>query len=112
MLVGGLGVFSVAALNAGLADSLGQLLVSRGAQGVGAAMALPAAPSILTSTFSEGAARNKALGIFAATHRGLPAGVAVGRRFSISAALAASVLLHRAEGRRRSHRPTRARRHR
>jgi MFS family permease len=66
MLVGGLGLFSVASLSAGLAESLGQLVLSRGAQGVGAAMALPAALSILTSTFPEGAARNKALGIFAA----------------------------------------------
>jgi MFS family permease len=66
MLVGGLGLFSAASLSAGLAESLGQLVVSRGAQGVGAAMALPAALSILTSTFPEGAERNKALGIFAA----------------------------------------------
>jgi EmrB/QacA subfamily drug resistance transporter len=66
VLVAGLGLFSAASLSAGLAESLGQLVVSRGAQGIGAAMALPAALSILTNTFSEGAARNKALGIFGA----------------------------------------------
>jgi EmrB/QacA subfamily drug resistance transporter len=66
MLVGGLTLFSAASLSAGLAESLAQLVVSRGVQGIGAAMALPAALSILTGTFPEGAARNKALGIFAA----------------------------------------------
>ena len=39
---------------------------ARAVQGVGAALAAPAALSILTSTFTEGAARNKALGIFGA----------------------------------------------
>lgn len=66
VLVGGLGVFAAASLSAGLADSLAQLVVSRGVQGLGAAMAAPAALSIVTSTFPEGAARTKALGIFAA----------------------------------------------
>ena len=39
---------------------------ARAVQGIGAALAAPAALSILTSTFTEGAARNKALGIFGA----------------------------------------------
>ncbi|MGH9135456.1 MAG: MFS transporter [Acidimicrobiales bacterium] len=66
VLVAGLALFAVASLAAGLANSLAQLVVSRGVQGVGAAMAAPAALSIVTSTFPEGAARNKALGIFGA----------------------------------------------
>ena len=41
-------------------------MTARAVQGVGAALAAPAALSILTSTFTEGAARNKALGIFGA----------------------------------------------
>jgi EmrB/QacA subfamily drug resistance transporter len=66
VLVAGLGLFAAASLGAGLAESLGQLVASRAVQGVGAAMAAPAALSILTGTFAEGSARNKALGIFGA----------------------------------------------
>ena len=65
-LVGGLALFAAASLSAGLAGSLGQLAASRALQGLGAALAAPAALSILTGTFPEGAARNKALGIFGA----------------------------------------------
>lgn len=66
VLVAGLGLFALASLSAGLADSLWQLVVSRAVQGLGAALAAPAALATLTSTFPEGAARNKALGIFGA----------------------------------------------
>lgn len=64
MLVAGLTMFTVGSLAAGLAGSLIPLLVARAVQGLGAAMAAPAALSILTGTFAEGPARNKALGIF------------------------------------------------
>jgi EmrB/QacA subfamily drug resistance transporter len=43
------------------------LIVARGVQGIGAALTMPAATSILTTTFPEGEERNKALGIFSAT---------------------------------------------
>lgn len=66
VLVAGLGLFTVSSLTAGLAGSLGQLVVSRAGQGLGAALASPAALSILVSTFAEGPERNKALGIFGA----------------------------------------------
>ena len=66
VLVAGMALFAIASLTAGIASSFAQLVVSRGVQGVGAAMAAPAALSIVTNTFSEGAARNKALGIFGA----------------------------------------------
>jgi EmrB/QacA subfamily drug resistance transporter len=66
MLVAGLGLFTVSSLAAGLSGSLGELVASRFAQGLGAAMATPAALSLLTNTFPEGPARNKALGIFGA----------------------------------------------
>jgi len=66
VLVTGLAVFTVSSLTAGLAGSLGQLVASRAGQGAGAALVSPAALSILASTFTEGAARNKALGIFGA----------------------------------------------
>jgi MFS family permease len=64
VLVAGLTMFTAGSLAAGLAGSLIPLLVARAVQGLGAAMAAPAALSILTGTFAEGPARNKALGIF------------------------------------------------
>jgi EmrB/QacA subfamily drug resistance transporter len=66
VLAAGLGVFAAASLAGGLADSLGVLIGARAVQGVGGALALPAALSIVTSTFPEGSARNQALGIFGA----------------------------------------------
>ena len=53
-------------LAAGLAQSEGTLIVARLLQGVGAAMMAPAALSILTTTFREGADRNTALGVWGA----------------------------------------------
>ncbi|MGH9212867.1 MAG: MFS transporter [Acidimicrobiales bacterium] len=66
VLVVGLGLFTAASLGAGLSSALGPLVAFRGVQGLGAAMAAPAALSILASTFAEGEERNKALGIFGA----------------------------------------------
>jgi EmrB/QacA subfamily drug resistance transporter len=66
VLVTGLCLFTAAALGASLAGSLGPLVVARGLQGLGAALAAPAALSILTGTFAEGPARTKALGIYGA----------------------------------------------
>src|SRR3984885_8984651 len=64
VLVAGLTMLTAGSLAAGLAGSLAPLLAARAAQGFGAAMAAPAALSVLTGTFAEGPARNKALGIF------------------------------------------------
>jgi EmrB/QacA subfamily drug resistance transporter len=64
MLQTGFGLFALASLTSGLADSAAMLIVSRAVQGFGAAMITPAALAILTSTFPTGAARNKALGIW------------------------------------------------
>ncbi|HEY3002829.1 MAG TPA: MFS transporter [Kribbellaceae bacterium] len=61
VLVAGLALFSVSSLAAGLAGSLGPLVAARATQGLGAALTVPAALSILASTFPEGAERNKAL---------------------------------------------------
>ena len=66
ILVAGLVLFAAASLTAGLAGSLAMLVASRAAQGLGAALAAPAALSILTTTFAEGPARTKALGVFGA----------------------------------------------
>jgi EmrB/QacA subfamily drug resistance transporter len=64
VLVAGLSIVAAGSLGAGVAGSLMPLLGFRAMQGLGAAMTAPAALSILTGTFAEGAARNKALGIF------------------------------------------------
>jgi EmrB/QacA subfamily drug resistance transporter len=62
----GLIIFTAASLTCGLASSAGLLIGARAAQGVGAAIISPAALSIVTTTFEEGAERNKALGIWGA----------------------------------------------
>src|SRR5207253_2705897 len=62
----GVAVFTVASLLCGLAWSEGVLIGARGIQGLGAAIISPAALSIITTTFDEGAERNKALGIWGA----------------------------------------------
>src|ERR671936_2895122 len=64
MLMTGLALFTAASLGAGLATSDGFLIAMRGLQGLGAAVVLPAALSIVMNMFSEGAERNKALGIW------------------------------------------------
>jgi EmrB/QacA subfamily drug resistance transporter len=64
ILMAGLVVFTAASLGGGLATSEAFLIVMRGIQGLGAALVLPAALSIVTNMFSEGAERNKALGIW------------------------------------------------
>src|SRR4029078_9997945 len=46
--------------------SSGVLILFRGVQGLGAALIAPAALSIITATFSEGAERTKAMGVWAA----------------------------------------------
>jgi EmrB/QacA subfamily drug resistance transporter len=56
--------FTAASLLCGLAWSPAALLVARVVQGVGAAIMTPTALSIITTTFPEGAERNKALGIW------------------------------------------------
>lgn len=66
MLLLGLTLFAGASLTAGLAGSFAQLVASRAVQGIGAALAAPAALAVLVATFQEGAARNKALGVFGA----------------------------------------------
>jgi len=62
----GLVVFSGASLAGGLAQSEAWLIVARGVQGLGAAILSPATLSIITTTFTEGTERNKALGIWGA----------------------------------------------
>src|SRR5215218_2114352 len=66
VLVAGISLIGISSLIGGFAQSEGVLIGARLAQGLGAAMTLPAALSILTTTFKEGRDRNKALGIWGA----------------------------------------------
>jgi EmrB/QacA subfamily drug resistance transporter len=62
----GVVIFTVASLLNGLAPSSELLIIFRGLQGLGAALVAPAALSIITTTFAEGAERTKAMGVWAA----------------------------------------------
>ena len=62
----GLAVFTAASLGCALATTDWSLIVLRGVQGLGAAIILPAALSIVMNIFAEGAERNKALGLWGA----------------------------------------------
>src|SRR5947207_3672764 len=62
----GLVIFTTASLLNGLAVNSGMLIGFRAVQGLGAALISPAALSILTTTFADGAARANALGVWAA----------------------------------------------
>jgi EmrB/QacA subfamily drug resistance transporter len=75
----GVVLFTTASLFCGLAWSASVLIGARAVQGVGAAIISPAALSIVTTTFEEGAERNKALGIWGALGgSGAAAGVLFG----------------------------------
>jgi MFS family permease len=63
----GVAVFAAASFVCGLAWSPTALLAARAVQGVGAAIMTPTALSIVSTTFEEGAERNKALGIWSLT---------------------------------------------
>jgi EmrB/QacA subfamily drug resistance transporter len=66
VFVSGLLLFALASLAGGVAQSQGTLIAARLAQGLGGAVIAPASLSILTTTFAEGAARNRAVGIWGA----------------------------------------------
>ncbi len=66
VFVAGLTLFALASLAGGLAQSQGELIAARAIQGLGGAVIAPASLSILTTTFEEGAARNRAVGIWGA----------------------------------------------
>ena len=76
VLVAGTALFGVSSLAGGFAGSAGVLVGARLAQGVGAAMMLPAALSLLTTLFKEGSDRTTALGVWGAV-AGLASAVGV-----------------------------------
>jgi EmrB/QacA subfamily drug resistance transporter len=62
----GMSIFTAASFADALSRTDSLLIVMRGIQGLGAALVLPAALSIVMNMFREGAERNKALGIWGA----------------------------------------------
>jgi EmrB/QacA subfamily drug resistance transporter len=66
VFMAGVLLFTAASLVCGLAWSPAALLAARVVQGAGAAIMTPTALSIISTTFSEGSERNKALGIWGA----------------------------------------------
>jgi EmrB/QacA subfamily drug resistance transporter len=66
VFMGGVALFTLASLACGLAVSADMLVVARAVQGIGAAVVSASALSIVSTTFAEGAERNKALGIWGA----------------------------------------------
>src|SRR6202012_4472112 len=70
LFLAGVGLFSAASLANGLATSETQLIVGRAIKGLGGAMLSPAALSVITTSFDEGAMRTKALSIWAGVAAG------------------------------------------
>ncbi|HEX5622217.1 MAG TPA: MFS transporter [Solirubrobacteraceae bacterium] len=64
IFMAGLALFTAASLGAALSTGEVALIAARAVQGLGAAIMLPAALSIVMNMFAEGAERNKALGIW------------------------------------------------
>jgi EmrB/QacA subfamily drug resistance transporter len=75
LLIAGTSLFGLSSLISGLAASEWMLIVSRLAQGLGAAMMTPAALSTLTTSFTGSTDRVKAIGVWSAT---IPLASAVG----------------------------------
>ncbi len=67
VFVFGLTVFALASLQIGLAPAGWWLVTARGVQGIGAAIVVPSALSLLTATFAEGRARARAVALYGAT---------------------------------------------
>ncbi|XAS75907.1 DHA2 family efflux MFS transporter permease subunit [Dermatophilaceae bacterium Sec6.4] len=66
MFVAGIAIFSVASLLGGLAPTGILLISARVLQGVGAALAQPAALALINTTFPVGKERNRAMAVYAA----------------------------------------------
>jgi EmrB/QacA subfamily drug resistance transporter len=79
VFMGGLVLFALASLAGGFAQSEAWLIAARAVQGLGAAILSPAALSIVTTIFTDGADRNRALGVWGAVAgSGGAAGVLLG----------------------------------
>jgi EmrB/QacA subfamily drug resistance transporter len=75
VFLGGLGLFTVASLIAGLASDAGVLIVSRFAQGVGGALASAVVLGMIVTMYPEPRARARAIGVYSFTQA---AGASIG----------------------------------
>jgi EmrB/QacA subfamily drug resistance transporter len=83
MFLMALGIYAVASLIGGLAADSGLLVAARALQGVGGAFLFPATLSLINTSFAEGPARTKALGVWgSAGGAGLSAGALLGGLFT------------------------------
>jgi MFS family permease len=79
ILATGLALYAGAALAGGLATGAGMLLAARALQGLGGALVFPTTLALINTTFAEGRARNRALGIWGGSGAaGLVIGVLAG----------------------------------
>ena len=79
MLVAGMTLFALASLVAGLAPSLPALLAARAVQGLGAALAIPAALALISAIYRAERERERAVGMLAtAITTGMGAGLVLG----------------------------------
>jgi MFS family permease len=79
VLMTGLALYAAAALLGGLATGPGMLLGARAFQGLGGALVFPTTLALVSTTFDEGRARNRALGIWGGSGAaGLVVGVLLG----------------------------------
>ena len=64
VFLGGLALFSLASLLGGLAQTSGQLTAARALQGLGGAVLSPATLTIITTTYTDGRDRTRAIGVW------------------------------------------------
>jgi len=70
MFMIGITIFAVSSLLGGFATNDVWLIITRGLQGVGGAIAAPTALSLIATNFAEGKERNRAMGVYAAMSGG------------------------------------------
>ena len=70
LFMAGVALFTVASLLNGISTSAGELIAFRALQGIGAALLIPAALSLVVTTFIEARERSLALGVWAAAAGG------------------------------------------
>jgi DHA2 family methylenomycin A resistance protein-like MFS transporter len=79
VVLAGLAVFGAASLGCGTATNIELLVAARAVQGVGAALLLPGTLAVITNLYVDGAARARAVGIWAgAGALALPSGPLLG----------------------------------
>src|SRR5207237_608248 len=91
VFIGSLAVFALASMLGGLSSGPAMLVAGRVLQGAAAAFAQATALSLIVSTFPAGAARNRAVGVFALAPRFIPVAARRSARFDLRGAASATV---------------------